>query len=81
VFAESAFFLVLYPAALVGLVAGLRGPGWLGVLLLGLAIVYFVCMSGPEAYARFRVPLMPVLAVLAGVGLSLLRRQGEGTNG
>jgi 4-amino-4-deoxy-L-arabinose transferase-like glycosyltransferase len=81
VFAESAFLLVLYPAALVGLVAGLRGPVWPGILLLGLAIAYFVCMSGPEAYARFRVPLMPVLAVLAGIGLSLLRRQGGGTNG
>jgi hypothetical protein len=26
-------------------------------------------VSGPEAYARFRVPLMPFLAILGGLGI------------
>jgi len=32
-------------------------------------IAYFVLVSGPEAYARFRVPLMPFLAILGGLGI------------
>ncbi|MFO0809727.1 MAG: glycosyltransferase family 39 protein [Gemmataceae bacterium] len=77
--AESAVLLFLFPAALVGLAVGLRRPEWPGVLLLGLAVVYFAALSGPEAYARFRVPLMPILAILASVGLSSPRRQGRGS--
>ncbi|MBA3051713.1 MAG: glycosyltransferase family 39 protein [Candidatus Omnitrophica bacterium] len=38
-------------------------------------IVYFCIMSGvPEVYARFRVPVMPFLAVLAGIGVLGLKK-------
>jgi hypothetical protein len=32
-------------------------------------VAYFVLVSGPEAYARFRVPVMPFLAMLGGLGI------------
>ena len=34
-----------------------------------MLIAYFVAVSsGPEAYPRFRAPIVPLLAMLAGVG-------------
>ncbi len=42
-------------------------------LFLGSWIVYFVVISaGPEAYARFRVPIMPIFCIYAAHGLSAI---------
>ena len=43
------------------------------VLVLVVGIYFLVVCAGPEAYARFRVPLMPFLAALAGWGAATLR--------
>ena len=41
-------------------------------------IVYFCLLSaGPEAYSRFRAPLMPVFCVMAGMGGLRLSRRGH----
>jgi 4-amino-4-deoxy-L-arabinose transferase-like glycosyltransferase len=38
--------------------------------VLAPTLLYFLAISaGPEAYSRFRVPLMPLFCLLAGVGL------------
>ncbi|RLC79768.1 MAG: hypothetical protein DRI61_07195 [Chloroflexi bacterium] len=48
---------------------------WLGFWAILLPIVYFVAFSaGPEAYARFRVPVMPFIAIGGGVGFFFLTR-------
>jgi hypothetical protein len=40
-------------------------------LVLGCLICYLLAVSaGPEAYSRFRVPLMPFLALYGGYGLA-----------
>jgi hypothetical protein len=66
---------LVYPAALVGIVAAVRDPvGRRAVLIPLVFIAYFVLVSGPEAYARFRVPAMPFVTMLSGVGLSRLYR-------
>jgi hypothetical protein len=40
---------------------------WLVILVVG----YFCIMSGgPEAYARFRVPIVPIVAIASGIGLA-----------
>lgn len=36
------------------------------VVLVGVVVAYVAVIGGPEMYARFRVPLMPPLALLAG---------------
>ena len=41
--------------------------GLLQLLILVGVVAYFAILSGPEAYARFRVPVMPALALLAGL--------------
>jgi 4-amino-4-deoxy-L-arabinose transferase-like glycosyltransferase len=71
---EAGFLTVLYGLACIGLMSCARVEMRLG-LLLGLVLVYFAVLSGPEAYARFRVPLMPALAVLAGLGAAALTSQ------
>jgi hypothetical protein len=56
--------------------------GWSGqtraaralVVAAGCLVGYFVLLaSGPEAYPRFRTPIAPLLAILAGVGWHHLR--------
>jgi 4-amino-4-deoxy-L-arabinose transferase-like glycosyltransferase len=46
-------------------------PARLAVVLMAGLTAYFVILStGPQAYSRFRVPFMPLLAVCAGRGLT-----------
>lgn len=60
---------LVYGLAAVGLAAGLRRPADRpATLLLLIVLLYFLAVSGPEAYARFRVPMMPFVALLAAVG-------------
>lgn len=53
------------------------------LLLCGIILYLVALSSGPEAYARFRVPVMPLLAVYSGQGWYLAlrslrkRRNGE----
>ncbi|HEV7500241.1 MAG TPA: glycosyltransferase family 39 protein, partial [Vicinamibacteria bacterium] len=61
-----------------GAAAGLRRAGSeptaarLTVLLMVILTGYFVILStGPQAYSRFRVPFMPLLAMAAGRGLTM----------
>lgn len=41
-------------------------------LLLGTVLYFLIISAGPEAYARFRVPIMPFLALYAGCGVACL---------
>jgi len=71
-----AFLALLYIGVVLWLV---RVPhrGWTsGVLTVVIVLGYFVIASaGPEASSRFRVPMMPLLALLSAAGwLSLPKR-------
>ena len=60
-----------YLGALMGIreLWRLKQPGPL--ILAGVFILYFLLISaGPEANTRFRVPIMPFVAVLAGFGFA-----------
>jgi hypothetical protein len=49
--------------------ASLRSPiGSFVLFIFAIAMITLLLASGPEAYARYRVPAMPLLALLAGVG-------------
>jgi hypothetical protein len=42
---------------------------WVSHAFVGWVLLYHVLVAaGPEAYARFRVPIMPLLALYAGRG-------------
>jgi 4-amino-4-deoxy-L-arabinose transferase-like glycosyltransferase len=61
-------------AVLALAVAGVASARSLGLwILIGAAAYLIVVSGGPEAYSRFRVPVMPVLAVLAAAGARAIR--------
>ena len=56
------------------------------LMILGVPLIYVVVLSaGPQADARFRVPMLPFLAILSGIGGSWVverlrqRRRGGGS--
>ena len=69
-----AIWLIKLLAAIGGAAARLRGAG-AGVWLVLLVILYFVLSPGPPANARFRVPIEPLLSVLAAVTLEWVLRK------
>ena len=64
------FLLVKYACIVVGVIR--QGRWWLSAegWLAGLTILYFVLAPGPVAHARFRVPIEPLLSVLAAAGVA-----------
>jgi 4-amino-4-deoxy-L-arabinose transferase-like glycosyltransferase len=59
-----------YAGALFGIACSVRGGAWRRAAVVPLTFIgYFLITAGPEVYPRFRVPVMPFLVVLSGVGL------------
>ncbi len=69
-FSEAAVIVL----ALAGFIALWRRDRPLS-LLMGLTVLYFIGISaGGESESRFRVPVVPQIAIAAGVGLDVIRR-------
>lgn len=65
--------LALYLGAASWLSNWRREPAWAPHLVVWLIVLYLLIVSaGPESYSRFRVPLMPLLAIYGGRGWQLL---------
>jgi hypothetical protein len=69
----AGYLAIMYLGVTIGVVGlvgrRLREP----LVVVGVVLVYLVLISsGPEAYSRFRAPVMPLFAVLAGIGLANL---------
>ena len=66
---------LLYLGAALGTFHLIKTRQWLPLLLLVGSILYFVVLSsGAEATYRLRVPTLPLLAILTGVGLGQFLR-------
>ncbi len=78
---EGAFLVCLYLLAARGW-REISDPVRRPLLLCAAAVVlYFLAVSGPEYYGRFRVPIVPFLALMAEAGRPAaepLRRSGRG---
>ena len=73
----TAFLAGLYLLALRGLLAGERGPA----VLTAVPALYFLAVScGALAYYRFRLPLMPAVCILAGLGAAGRQRLPAGSS-
>lgn len=71
IFLQLLFLVVMWGAVLVTVWQLLRQRENLRLVFLLLPICYFAFASGgPEAYSRFRVPIMPYLIILASYGLA-----------
>jgi 4-amino-4-deoxy-L-arabinose transferase-like glycosyltransferase len=65
--------IAIYAGAALGVVSLLRTRNWVALLLPVVIVAYFTLLSsGAEANSRLRIPIVPFLALLAGVGLQLL---------
>jgi hypothetical protein len=64
------YLVVLYGGCLLWLVRGSKSaqPWLLHALLWGVVLYFIVISGGPEANARFRVPIMPILSLYAAAG-------------
>ena len=60
--------IILWLGAVFGLIYLYRGQSYLPLLFLIILLAYFGLMAGAEVGARFRVPMVPFLSVLAGIG-------------
>ena len=70
VVASGASAILLSIASTIGAIAWLRAREWRRLLLIGLPLAYLlVIAAGHEAWARFRVPLEPMMTILAAVGV------------
>ena len=72
-FAESSLMLLYLSIALsIRHLVSTKDDSWRIHFILWGVIVYFIIISaGPEAYSRFRIPIMPLLAIYGGHGLYL----------
>jgi hypothetical protein len=67
----ASHMFILYFAMGVGLIVLTRQRSVEPLVLVGAVVVYSVLVSaGPEAYSRFRAPLIPLFAIVSGVGLT-----------
>jgi 4-amino-4-deoxy-L-arabinose transferase-like glycosyltransferase len=63
------FLGAVYLGGTLGAFALARRKLWFELFILLLPIVYYLGLPGGSSNARFRVPVMPYLCLLAGVGL------------
>jgi len=64
--------MLTYLGMLAGLAILARRRAWFSLALLLLPIAYFLLIPGAPSHPRFRVPVMPDVCLLAGMGLVTL---------
>ena len=72
--ALDAFVAIVFALAVAGVVVLWRGDRPLALLLAGTVAYFLLISAGGEAEARFRVPVVPEIAIAAAVGLDAVRR-------
>lgn len=71
--AQVFILTIIYLVVFAGFVHLFLNKKWKPLLILTAIIGYFLVISaGPEAYSRFRVPIIPFIALLAGPAESML---------
>jgi 4-amino-4-deoxy-L-arabinose transferase-like glycosyltransferase len=73
------FKAMVWSLAITGLISARKLPGRFGgAALLGATTFYVLAISaGPESYSRFRVPVTPLMMVLAAAGLYWLFQRAQ----
>jgi 4-amino-4-deoxy-L-arabinose transferase-like glycosyltransferase len=75
----------LYLGSAIGVWKLFREKQWYLLFLLMMLITYFLLLSaGGESVSRFRIPIIPFLAILAGIGFSksyLLKEEAPAVQG
>ena len=58
-----------YLGAVIGVGLLIKRKDWFTLFLLLMPLLYFLLLPGAPSHPRFRVPVMPYLCLLAGIGL------------
>jgi len=62
--------LLIWVGFVMGIIELIMNKNFLSILLILLVIIYFCLISGgPEANARFRIPIIPFISIVASVGI------------
>jgi len=69
---ECFYLLILYILAIYAIYHFRKRPRWLFYLLIALFLYFLGLAGGPEAGARLRIPLMPMMAALSTCGIDSL---------
>jgi hypothetical protein len=72
--AVDAFVAVVFALAVAGVIALWSRDRALAMLIAGTVVYFLLISAGGEAEARFRVPVVPQIAIAAACGLDALRR-------
>lgn len=68
VFPWIALLGLIYLGCVFGVYVLIKRKDWFGLALLLLPVLYYTLIPGPPSNPRFRVPVMPYLCLLAGIG-------------
>jgi hypothetical protein len=82
VFGSLVILIVMRFFQLRGLILTVRGKLWHGILLF-LITAYFLLVAGPVGYAKYRLPIEPILIILLAVAIKemharMLKNRGRG---
>jgi 4-amino-4-deoxy-L-arabinose transferase-like glycosyltransferase len=70
--------VVTYVLAAVGVVGALPGKAWAVALLVGTAAYFALLSGGFIGTSRYRTPIMPIVCMLAGLGIANRLRTARG---
>jgi hypothetical protein len=75
----DAFTAAEFVFALIGALALWRRDRDLAAITVATIVYFLLISAGGESESRFRVPVMPQIAIAAACGLATLRRTAGGT--
>lgn len=75
--AANAFVAVVIALAILGVVVLWRRDRALALLIAGTVGYFLLISAGGESEARFRIPVVPQIAIAAGCGLQALRARSK----
>ena len=74
----EAYLVAVYGLAVVGMVQSKKRDRTALLTLSGVALYFLMISGGAQAVGRYRLPVMPELCVLAGAGLTAMRKRNAG---
>ena len=69
-----------YLACIRGLFICFRERAWGALLSFAFFALYYIALLGPLTLSRYRLPAMPAIMLMAGLGLTLWKKKHSGNN-
>ena len=66
---------LIYVGAIIGIVIHILQKRWYSLMIVLLPLVYLLLLPGAASTPRFRVPAMPYICLLAGIGITAIMQR------